>query len=391
MAALFLLNSLQVGGSEAKTVRLVNALSDKKHPVYLGCLNFSDPLRSSISESVPVLDFRRKGKLDLQAVDRIVECIRRLEIRNLFCINLYPSLYGILARARSSRLDFNCISCINITDFASVGEALKMIVYRPVLRRATKIVFGCRNQQDQWISRYGLKKSRCLHIYNGVDLHRFSPIAAASEQTELRSHFGFSPREIIVVSVAQFRQEKKQEDLIEACSLLVQRGYPIQLVLVGDGPERSQLQESVRKTGRSDRIHFLGQLSDVRPVLGAADVFALSSVAVETFSNAALEAMAMGLPVVLSNIGGAAEMVEDGVNGFLFPPGDVAALAKKLALLADDSETRKRMSIQARRVVRERFSFEAMLQEYEKLIYPRGRKPSPLRKGPEEAAAGPAG
>ncbi|WP_255342766.1 glycosyltransferase [Desulfuromonas sp. TF] len=228
-----------------------------------------------------------------------------------------------------------------------------------------------------------------MHIYNGVDLQRFSPFAIASEQTELRNHFGFSPAETIIVSVAQFRPEKKQDDLISACTLLIQQGYPIQLVLVGDGPERLRLQENVGKTGISDRIHFLGQLNDVRPALGAADIFALPSVAVETFSNAALEAMAMGRPVVLSDIGGASEMVEEGVNGFLFPPGDIAALAQKLALLVGEPETRKRMSLQARRVVRDRFSFETMLQEYEKLIYPPEPQTAAAKENrPEETAPG---
>lgn len=370
MAALFLLNSLQVGGSEAKTVRIVNALRERKWPVYLGCLNVSDPLKNSISDRVPLIDFKRRGKFDPRVVSRLGECIRTHRIRTLFCINLYPTLYGVIVQALNRGQNVKCISCINVTDFASPGEALKMFFYRPALRSAAQLVFGCRTQQDRWISRYGLKSSRSMHIYNGVDLIRFSPQALPEEREALRRSIGFSANEVVVVSVAQFRPEKRQEDLIAACSLLLRQGYPVRLVLVGDGPERARLQEEVGKTGQSGSVLFLGQLEDVRPILGAADIFALSSVAVETFSNAALEAMAMGRPVVLSDIGGAAEMVQEGVNGFLYPPGDIPALAQKLLLLARDAPTRERMALQARRMVRERFSFDSMLREYEKLISP---------------------
>lgn len=370
MAALFLLNSLQVGGSEAKTVRIVNALCGRGRPVFLGCLNLTAPLRSMVDEKVPVIDFNRRGKFDPKVVSGLGDCIRKHRIRMVLCVNLYPTLYGVIAQTLNRRQNVECISLINVTEFASPREAVKMIIYRPALRRAARLVFGCRAQQDLWISRYGLDSNRCIHIYNGVDLERFSPLGLPADRDALRKSIGCSADEIVIVSVAQFRREKKQGDLIAACSLLCRQGYPVRLVLVGDGPERSRLLQEVEKTGAGEFVRFLGQIEDVRPILGAGDIFALSSVAVETFSNAALEAMAMGMPVVLSDIGGAAEMVREEVNGYLYPPGDVPALAQKLALLAKDAAARERMALQARRMVQERFSFETMLQQYAKLMFP---------------------
>ena len=172
----------------------------------------------------------------------------------------------------------------------------------------------------------------------------------------------------MIVSVGQFRPEKKQEDLISACAELVRAGYPVHLVLVGDGPQRANLLRHVEVAGLSGRVHLLGQLADVRPALGAADLFVLSSVAVETFSNAALEAMATGLPVVLSDIGGASEMVVDGYNGYLYPPGDVSVLTKKITFFLDNPDPRKKIGEQARTIVQEKFSFESMVNEYQKLV-----------------------
>ena len=369
MAALFLLNSLQIGGSEAKIVRIANALRDRDRPIYLGCLNMSSQLKKAVSAHVPLIDFRRKGKFDPGVLSRLGTFTRAHQIKSLLCINLYPTLYGAIAQALNQRKDVECISFINTTDFPNLSAELKMVIYRPALVKASKIVFGCKSQKEQWISRYRLPPERCMHLYNGVDLAHFAPPSLDSEKVTVRERLGFSADEIVITSVAQFRPGKKQEDLVEACALLAGQGYPVRLVLVGEGPERSRVRNAAEKAGMLDRVHFLGQLDDVRPALTACDIFALSSVAVETFSNAALEAMAMERPVVISDIGGAAEMVEEGVNGFLFPPGDVAALAEKLALMARDSELRGQMSLQARRVVQERFSFETMLRGYENLIH----------------------
>jgi glycosyltransferase involved in cell wall biosynthesis len=369
MAVLFLLNALQIGGSEVKTVRVVNALRDREQPVYLGFLNFSSRQKNMVSDRVPLIDFRRKGKFDPGVLTRIGEFIRANRINSLFCINLYPSLYGTMVQALNRHQGVRCVAFINTTNFPHLSKELKMLIYRPALINASKLVFGCKNQQELWISRYRLPPERCMHLYNGVDLTHFAPPSLDREKITVRKRLGFSDEEIVIASVAQFRLGKKQEDLVAACTLLAEQGFPVRLALVGEGPERSRVQNFAEKSGMRNRIHFLGQLEDVRPILSACDIFALTSVAVETFSNAALEAMAMERPVVLSDIGGAAEMVEEGVNGFLFPPGDVAALAEKLALMARDSELRSQMSLQARRVVQERFSFETMLRGYENLIH----------------------
>ena len=184
----------------------------------------------------------------------------------------------------------------------------------------------------------------------------------------LRKQLGSAPEDFVIVSVGQLRAEKKQEDLISACAELVRAGYPVHLVLAGDGPRRATLLRHVEMTGMSGRVRLLGTLADVRPALGAADLFVLSSVAVETFSNAALEAMATGLPVVLSDIGGASEMVIEGYNGYLYPPGDVSALTKKIGFFLDNRGSGKKMGQQARAIVQEKFSLETMVNEYKKLL-----------------------
>ena len=95
----------------------------------------------------------------------------------------------------------------------------------------------------------------------------------------------------------------------------------------GDGPLREQLLRRAVELEIADRVHFIGEVEDVRPVLAAMDVFVLPSIAVESFSNAALEAMSMGRPVILSDIGGAREMIDDGVEGYVVSPTELARAA----------------------------------------------------------------
>lgn len=160
---------------------------------------------------------------------------------------------------------------------------------------------------------------------------------------------------------------------IQAVAALVSRGLPIRALLVGEGDQRAAIERCcIADLGVRDRVRLLGAIDDVRPLLKAADAFVLTSTAVETFSNAALEAMAVGLPVILSRIGGAAEMVEVGRNGFLYAPGDVAELARYIAALAGDEGLTRRMGREAMIHVQARFGFARMADEYRRLMFPSG-------------------
>jgi L-malate glycosyltransferase len=155
--------------------------------------------------------------------------------------------------------------------------------------------------------------------------------------------------------------------LVEALAQLRGRGIPARAVFIGDGPMRAAIEARARALRLAGDVLIAGMQQDVRPLLAACDAVALCSTAVETFSLAALEAMALGRPVVLSDIGGAAEMVRPGVEGLLFPAGDTAALVERLTALADES-LRSPMGAAARETVLARFSESAMVDRYEALL-----------------------
>jgi glycosyltransferase involved in cell wall biosynthesis len=170
-------------------------------------------------------------------------------------------------------------------------------------------------------------------------------------------------------TVGRMRPEKNQEVLLTALRHLRVARVDVHLVIAGDGPLRDFLVRRAVELEVADRVSFVGELDDVRPVLTALDVFVLPSTAVESFSNAALEAMAIGRPVILSDIGGAREMIDDGVEGYVVSPTELAArLPALIAALYSDRRKRQQMGHAARLRAETRFSVGAMVAAYRALL-----------------------
>lgn len=168
-------------------------------------------------------------------------------------------------------------------------------------------------------------------------------------------------------TVGAFRIEKAQVDLVRAVHELITRGVDVEALIVGDGPERPQIEREIRRLGIGRKVHLIGQVQDVRPYLAVMDIFVLPSIAVETFSNAVLEAMAMSCPVVAAQVGGMEEMLRFG-GGITYPPGDVRSLCNVLMRLVVSGHARKELGEKAREAVQKQFSFHRMLDDFEDRI-----------------------
>ena len=362
---LFLLDGLGVGGSERKTIVAANKLAERDYCVHLAFLNLNQDISSTIMSSISVANLSRMGKLDRKVLNKLRQYIRENDIEVLWSVNMYPMLYAFLATRGVSGV--RVYGSSNVSRFRNIYEKLKMFVYVPIIWRLDGFIFGSKRQMAEWQSLYPLGKARCITIYNGVDTEVFSLQQYGLDKASARQLLDIPESGLVIAMVAQFRIEKAHADLVMAVKNVLYAGEYVNVILVGSGNMQEDIRRLVVKLGMSDRVTFTGLMDDVRPALVAADVFALSSRAVETFSNAALEAMSMELPVVLSDIGGAGEMVEDGVNGFLYPPGDVNKLTECIAGMLDDV-SRREMGKNARRIVEERFSSESMVEHYADVI-----------------------
>ncbi|HEX5513019.1 MAG TPA: glycosyltransferase family 4 protein [Gammaproteobacteria bacterium] len=379
---LFLLNSLEMGGSEKKIVAVANALHRRGWPVHLAYLNPPETLLGQLLPDLPRICLGRSSRFDLGVVRRLAAYVQAEGVENIHCVNRYPLIYGRLVAPRRADGTLGLTAFLNSTDLPSQIEQAKMILYAPLLRACRGVIFGCRYQREMWVRRYGLAPDRCSYIYNGVRADHFDPDRLPAQLRLLRSQLGWKQSDIVVGMVGQLRAKKGYPDFISACAALRRDGFAVKALIVGGGPERAALERLARTTGLAEHIRFVGEMSDVRQALYAMDVFALTSVKSETFSNAALEAMAMARPVVLSQLGGAAEMVDAGRSGYLYQVGDVDGLIAHLRRLAEDAEHRRELGREARQRVLARFTFERMIDGYEAVLRSVGTGLQPVTESP---------
>jgi glycosyltransferase involved in cell wall biosynthesis len=190
----------------------------------------------------------------------------------------------------------------------------------------------------------------------------FSNPQGTEEKQEMRHVLGFGAADYVIGLCSGLRPEKAHGDLLQALGRLRSQGMPAKALFIGDGPERAAIEKAAQDLGLRQHVVITGVQQDVRPYIGCCDVMTLVS-HTETFSLAALESMALGKPLVMSDIGGASEQVLHGQTGLLFEPGDIGALAEHLQTLGSQG-LRTRMGAAAQRRVRNLFTLDSMTNDF---------------------------
>lgn len=375
---MFVISALGIGGSERKIVRIATALAASGTRVSMCVLGRPYTLLPHLQDHIPVTTLDRTHRLSRRTMQQLARQIRAQGPATVIAVDLFALLYAAMA-LRSSGSSARRVALINTTTFVRRRDRLFMLGYAPLLRGSDLLVFGSTRQREQWTGAYRLGGTPACVIHNGVDLARFAPGIAARGAT--RDAFGFAPGEMVIGSVGRLAPEKNQVAIVRAAAQLRRSGAEVRVLLAGDGPMREEIVSEAGRLGIEERVMLAGEVTDVRPLLAAMDVFVLPSTSVETFSNAALEAMAMSLPVVLSDIGGAREMVAEGTEGFIIPPGDDAALRHALEQFSCDPARRQRMAAAARARVEREFSFGRMVEAYRALIAPAGDRDATVAGG----------
>lgn len=204
---------------------------------------------------------------------------------------------------------------------------------------------------------FGLPADRIQVIPNFVDLERYDRARQPCHRSKLAQG-----DEKLIMHISNFRPVKRVADAVLAFARIA-RSMPARLVLIGDGPDRGKVQQTAEAEGVRDRVVFLGKQESVAEILSCADLFLLPSES-EAFGLVALEAMACGVPVVASRVGGIPELVEDGVSGRLVEIGDTAAMAEAALALMSDPGRWQEVSTAARAAA-ERYGTDDIVGRYE--------------------------
>ena len=362
MRLVFITGSLVHGGAERHSITLANRLAERGHECHAVYVK-NDPsqlarLRLEPPSSVRCLHARRY--FDLSAVAHLRAFVERLQPSLVLATNAYALLYAALAVTRKR---VPLAVTLHSTYLQTWKEQAKMLAYRPLFWSAQAAIFVCEHGRRHWARRAVLGRRNEV-IYNGVDLEHWRADPAAGAAT--RAALGFAPGDFVVGLSAVLRPEKNPVQLVEAVAELRRRGLPARALFIGDGAERSAVLDRAASLNLARHVVIAGFQQDVRPYVAACDAMTLTSFT-EALSLAAIEAMALGKPVVHPEVGGAAELITHGTDGFLFPVADTAALADALAFLARP-DVREAVGERARAKVEARFSERVMVDRYEALF-----------------------
>jgi glycosyltransferase involved in cell wall biosynthesis len=360
---MFVTGSLCYGGAERHSVTLMNRLAERRyecHAIHVKSgADLVDKIRLQDGASVQSLD--AGSYFDRGALRNFAEHIAGIEPDAIVAANPYALLYASLA-LRLARRRVPVVVTFHSNRLLDWKEHLQMLAYRPLFWGADCAIFVCEGQKRYWLRR-GVLSRRNEVIYNGVNTLEFSDSGSGEA---VRDALGLRDTDYVIGISAVLRHEKNHVQLVEAIAALRAQGIPARALMIGDGPMRAAVEAMARECGVEQHVVISGFQQDVRPYVAACDVLTLCSFT-EAFSLAAVEAMAMEKAVVHSDVGGAAEMIDPGLNGYLFPVGDTAALVASLAVLSDKSTSRA-MGINARAKVQALFSEQTMVDRYEKTL-----------------------
>ncbi len=342
---------LDLGGIERQMLRLLPRLNAGRYRVSLCLLQregaLADELRAS---GVPVHVLPIEGRLKPRGVRALARLLRDEGVSIAHAHVREANTTATVA----ARLAGVPVVIATIHNMASIQGRRRILQDRLLDRWRDAVVCVSERVKEDYCRTIGVRPEKVEVIYNGLDLERF--VSGGKPRGEVRSALGLAPDDRLVLTVARLHPQKAHEVLIEAAGAVTSACPSARFALAGEGPRRAELERLVRDRGLAERFLFLGSRADVADLCRAADVACLSSVH-EGFSNVVLECLASGLPFVATDVGGNREAIQEGLSGYLVPPGDAAGIARRLIELLTDDALRARMAEGARARSR-RFSLE---------------------------------
>ena len=371
--ALQLIGSFHQGGSERQAVQLTRLLLESgRCNVFVATLNREGVLLEDVNRlglgAIP--EFRLNSFYDLHTarqVRRFAQYLKKHEIDVVHTHDFYTNIFG-MAGAALARVPARIASRRE----SSVRRESQKLVERCAYRAAHAVVANCEDVRQQLI-RDGVPAQKVRTIHNGFDFARLQ--TAQTERSEILRSLNLPERGRFVTIMANMRAHvrhpepaclKDHPTFLRAAKRVYENVPDAAFIIAGEGELMEATQELAQSLGIRDRTFFIGRCQDVGAVLSISDVCVLSSRS-EGFSNAILEYMAAGSPVVATDVGGAREAIVQGESGYLVPAGDHEGMAEHIASLLLQPELARSMGEYGKRIVTEKFSSQKQLQNVESL------------------------
>ncbi|MFN0192933.1 MAG: glycosyltransferase [Aestuariivirga sp.] len=361
------ITGLNIGGAEYLLARLLPNLKRAEISSTVLSLMTPGPLAARVSENVEIVSLGLpQGKLPLLKLPAVRAAFRTItaDIVHgwMYHGNIAASAGRFIAAKKAPVIWSVHHSIYDIATEKPLTQ--KLIRLSAMLSRRTRAIIYCSRVAADQHEAIGFEAGRRVIIYNGVDCDEFKPDAGSKER--LSNLLGLPARRLIVGSIGRFHPMKSQADLLRACASLIRAGHDIQCLFVGPGHEDSPLIGLAKELGIADRTSTLGQNTEIPSIMPGLDIHAISSAWGEAYSLATAEAMACGVPTVVTDVGDCAWVV--GNTGLVVPRQDPEALAGALQKLIEaGSDGRRNIGRSARQRVSDKFSMTEYARNHTEL------------------------
>lgn len=303
----------------------------------------------------PLLSIPDRGPLDWRVATEMLRICKRERVKIWHGHDYKSNLLGWLLRPFwPMRLVTTVHGWVKHTSRTPLYYAVDKFC----LKRYEKVICVSEDLYRECLA-LGVPPRRCVLIENAIDTTEYARRLA---RPEAKQKLGIAPERLVIGAVGRLSAEKGFDLLIRSVDRLIANGLNVELLIVGEGDQESELRGLIDSLGRAERIRLLGYRPDTREIYEALDVFALSSLR-EGLPNVVLEAMAMEVPVLSTRIAGVPRLIHEGENGLLIEPGKVEALTESLTRLLADEALRLRLRKAGRKTIETSYSFEARMQK----------------------------
>lgn len=363
---LYPVNELKIGGAEQQLLELVRGIDKSRFQPIVAPLYPGGALDAEFRSipGVEVIDLHRRSKYDPLPIAKVARLIwsRRVDVVQPFLTpaTFFGLLPGLMVRARVTIVTERC----GVRQSRGAGYTLYRVVEDRLSRFADAIVPNSQAGQEMLLHR-GLPSGRVHVIYNGIneDRLRTDPDDIARQRSRLNA----TRDDIVVGILASLTPAKGHDTLMRAIARVRERDARVRLAIVGDGPRRATLEALAGELGIASSTVFFGYQRRVADLLGAFDLLVSASRDNEGCSNSILEAMALGVPVIATDVGGNQELVRHRETGFLVPAEDDVKLARAIIRAINAPLETRLIALRAREMITQRFSLTRMVHDYEDL------------------------
>jgi len=366
----YVVSSLNYGGVEKYVVDLVNRIDRRCFEPIIFSFKPDGPLKTQLKRGVKIHELQKGKGNDFVLPVKMARLFRKEEIDIIHSNNW--STFAESAAARWIAFTPAMLHAQHGLEMNDTEAFLKMKRYKRNMMRRTLTYFTDQivtvsNATKKFVcDEWKTPEKKVKTIYNGVDF--ISLTSPFNLRKKVRKNLGIDEDDLVIGSVGRLMKVKNYPSLIKAFASLSVKNPNLKLMLIGDGPEKEYLTALIKGFYLDDKAMLLGHRSDVRELLVAMDIFILPSFS-EGISISLLEAMAASLPVVVTEVGGNPEVIENNISGIIVPPDDSEVLANVMWQLVNQTVRRQNLGVHARNRVEKKFNLNRCVKEYEDLYF----------------------